>query len=420
MYGQLNLDNSYPVVTDFLEKQIMLKKILVIGFILSLIMIGMLPAQAEDTSAEQEQEVLARGVGAIIGGDAAKAEDDALANALRNAVEQVIGTMIQSEVIVQNYQTIEDNIYSHTQGYVKSYEVVSKTQRGENILEMTIRAVVKKGDLKNNLEAIGVLMSRKGKPRLMVLVDEKNMDTHYYTWAVDMNTTETELMNALLEKGFQFVDKEVAMRKIQKDMVLAALEGDESAAAKIGAQTGAEVLLIGKAYSKAASGGPSVLRQAGMVSCQASINLRAVRADDGTVLATSGQQAAAAHIDQLTGGTMALQRAARQIAGDISDKIINRWHKDVYTGTTINLRLLSVPTFSDLVKFKNLLPVLVRGVQQVYQRDYSGGTALFDLDVRGNASKVAEEMALKDFSPYRIEVVNVTQNTIVAKMIKIN
>ncbi len=368
--------------------------------------------------ASDEQEVVARGVGAIIGGDVAKAEDDALASALRNAVEQVIGTMVQSEVLVQNYQTIEDNIYSRTQGYVKRYEVVNKSQRGDNILEITIKAVVKKSDLKNDLEAIGLLISRKGRPRLMVIVDEKNMDEHYSYWSVDMNTTENEIMNQLLEKGFPFVDRQVAMKKLERDMIMAAVNGDETAARSIGLQAGAEVLIVGKAFSKPASGAPAVLRQAGMVSCQATVNLRAIRADDGTILATSSQQAAAAHIDQLTGGTLALKRAAKMAADELSDKIIARWQKDIYSGTTINLRLLNVGSYSDLVKIKNLLPVVIRGVQKVYQRDYSQNTAFFEMEVRGNANQVAEELVMKDLSPYKIEVMNVTQNTIVAKLVQ--
>jgi hypothetical protein len=400
----MNIKNFFYVLAGFL--------------VFSLTLPGLSSAQAQDMS--DEQEVVARGVGLIIGGDVAKAEDDAKASALRNAVEQVIGTMVQSDVLVQNYQTIEDNIYSHTQGYVQRFEIINKAQRNDNVLELTIKAVVKKGNLQNNLEALGLLMSRKGKPRLMVLIDERNMDAHYYSWAIDMSTSENEVMNAMLEKGFPFVDRQVALEKLKKDMVLAALNGDEKAAQSIASQTGAEVLLIGKAVSKQASGGPAVLRQAGMVSCQATINLRAVRADDGTILATTSQQAAAAHIDQLTGGTLALQRAAKSAAEDISGKIIAHWQKDVYNGTTVNLRLLNVETFSDLVKFKNMLPVYIRGVQKVYQRDYTQQTALFEVDIKGNANQLAEEMAMKDFSPYKVEVMNVTQNTVVAKLSKVN
>ena len=409
----------------FLENNMIKRNSLIHGFgLICLVGISIFLAQPTNVYEvdQMHQEVVARGMGAIIANDIAKAEDDAIANALRNAVEQVIGTMVESEVLVRNYQTIEDKIYSYTKGFVEKYDVLSRSQRGETIYEVTIKAVVKKGNLKDNLQALGLLIARKGKPRLMVIIDEKNMDTHYYYygWSIDMNTSENEVMNVLLEMGFPFVDREASMRKLQKDMVVSALEGNEAAAQSIATQTGAEVLLIGKAVSKAASGGPSVLAQAGMVSCQATLNLRALRADDGTILATTGQQAAAAHIDQLTGGTQALQKAAKNAAEDISSKIVDRWQKDVYGGTTINLRLLNVETFSDLVKVKNMLPHYIRGVVNVYQRDYSQKTALFELEVKGSANSVAEEMALKDFSPYQIEVINVTQNTIIAKLGKLN
>lgn len=366
------------------------------------------------SSAEEEQEVIAKGLGAVIGGDEAKAEDDALLNALRNAIEQVVGTVVESEVLVKNYQVVEDNIYSRSKGYVKSYQVIDRRFRSDNTLELTIRAIVKKGTLVNDLEAIGLLISRKGKPRVMVIIDERNMDAHYWWYTgLDMNTTENALMEVLLEKGFPFVDREVASRKIQKDAVLAALNGDQQTAQSIAQESGAEVLIIGTAVAKPSSNAPRVVRESGFVSCQATVNVRVIRADDGSIIATGSQQAAAAHIDQMTGGTQALQKAARLLAQELSDKIVNVWQKEVYSGTTVQLRILNVPAFSDLVKFKNMLKTYVRGVQNIYQREFSGGAALLDVEVQGNANQVAEELSLKDFSPYQITVENVTANSIV-------
>ncbi len=369
-------------------------------------------------TSELEKTVIVKGVGAIIGGDEAKAEDDAIANALRMAVEQVVGTLIQSDVLVQNYQVVESNIYSQSRGYVKSYRLIDKRMRGDNILEVTIEAVVKKSDLENDLQALGLLMARKGMPRLMILVDEKNMDQHFYSYSIDMNTTETELMNLLMEKGFTFVDRGVVMQKLRRDAVLAAVEGNTDMAKQIARESGAELLIVGKAFSKPASNVPSVVRQAGLMSLQATINLRAVRADDGRIIATTSQQAAAAHIDPLTGGTQALQKAARLAAQDLVRKIVQVWQKDVYAGTTIQIRILDVPSYEDLIKFKNMITSYIRGVKSVYQREFTGTVALLDVEVTGKASQVAEELSLKDFSPYHVDILNVSQNSLVIKLRK--
>lgn len=196
----------------------------------------------------------------------------------------------------------------------------------------------------------------------------------------------------------------------------AALEGDTKSAESIARESGAEVLIMGKAVAKEASGGPAVLRQSGMVSCQATLNLRAVRADDGTIIAVTSQQAPAVHVDNVTGGTQALIKAADLAANDLTTKILKVWQQDVYSGTTIQMRVMEVPSFADLSKFREMLKTHVRGVQNVYQREYSGGTALLDLDVRANASQVADELGRKDFSPYRVQVVNFSQNYLVIKL----
>ena len=121
------------------------------------------------------KEVVARGFGAILAGDEVKAREDAINSALRNAVEQVVGTMVESQVLVENYQTVEDKIYTRTTGYVQKYDIISTSKQFDNALEVTIKAVVKVSDLKSDLEAIGVLLSRKGKPRTMVMIEEKNI-----------------------------------------------------------------------------------------------------------------------------------------------------------------------------------------------------------------------------------------------------
>ncbi len=362
------------------------------------------------------QEVVAKGLGAIINGDEAKAADDALGSALRNAVEQVVGTMIESSTLIQNYQVVEDRIYNRTQGYVQTYEVLSQTKRGDNILETTIRAVVKKGNLEEDLAAIGLLLSRKNKPRIMVLVDERNMHHHYFYYNVDLNTSATEITNKFLEKGFKFVDAAVIKNKLNKDAVMAAISGDAASAQVIARESGAEVLLIGSAISRAARASSGVIRDAGMVSCQASLNLRAVRADDGSIIATAANQAAAVHVDQIAGGTQALIKASGMAAEELIGKILKVWESDVYSGATVQVRVLNIPSFNDLIRFKNMIQTYARGVQNIYQRDYSGGAALLDIELKGNANQLAEELAVKSFDPYNVDIVNVSQNTIVLKL----
>lgn len=366
---------------------------------------------------DESKQVIANGLGAILAGDEVKAREDALSSALRNAVEQVVGTMIESDVLVENYQTVEDKIYSRTTGYVQQYDIVSENKQSDNVFEVTIRATVKMSDLRNDLQAIGVLISRKGKPRTMVLIDERNITANYHQLIADLNTTETTIMNEMMNMGFPFVDAATAKRNIARDMAQAAIQGDAAAAASIATRLGAEILITGTAVSKVASGGPAVVRNAGFKSCQATLNLRVIRADDASIIAVASANDRAAHIDEVTGGSQALEKAAKKASSDLVDKIIKVWQQDVYSGTQVQLQVLNITSFSQLNIFKNSLSYYVRGVQGVNQRSFEGGSALFDIDIKGNAEQLASELEAKEIEGMKLQVIGLTANKVTVKIL---
>jgi hypothetical protein len=375
-------------------------------------------AQPAMQTQQEAKEVIARGLGAILAGDEVKAREDAISAALRNAVEQVVGTMVESEVLVENYQTIEDQIYTRTTGYVQKYDVLNQSKQMDNALEVTIKAVVKLTDLRNDLDAIHVLIQRKGKPRTMVLIDERNIGVNYYDYGIDLNTTETAIMNEMTGFGFPFVDAKQAEASIARDVVTAALQGDDRAAAGIAARAGAEIIITGKAIVKEASGGPAVMRNAGMKSCHANLNLKVIRADDAVIIASSSAYDRAAHIDEISGGTLALQKAAKKAADELKDKIIAAWQKDVYSATQVQLQVLNISSFSQLNVFKNSLKYYVRGVQSVNQRSFGSGTALFDVDIKGSAVQMASELEAKEIEGLRLQVIEQTANKITVKIVQ--
>jgi len=130
---------------------------------------------------------------------------------------------------VENFQLIEDNIFSKTQGYVQKYDVIREGKRNEQLYEVTVRAVVKMTDLKNDLEGIATLMRRKNTPRMMVMIQEKNIGEapgflHYFE--ADMNTAETAIMDAFMPKGFKFIDQATVKRNLKQEQAAAILEGD--------------------------------------------------------------------------------------------------------------------------------------------------------------------------------------------------
>lgn len=368
--------------------------------------------------AQDAQTVTATGFGAILAGDMVKAREDAINDALRKAVEQVVGLMIDSRTVTENFMLLEDKIYTKTAGYVQSYKEISSTTRPDNSLEVTVEAIVKTGDLKNDLDGILTTLRREGMPRTMVLVKEENIGQNQWHITSDLNTAETAIMNTLMGYGFPFVDASTSRNNIEKDAVMAAINGDAGAAAAIAKRSGAEILIVGSAKTTVTQ--LAMMKSSGMKTCSANMNLRVIRADDAVVIATSSARGVAAHIDELTGSSQALEKASNQAATELKDKIIEKFRENQYAHRQIQLQVLNISSFSQLSTIKNSLPYYIRGVKNIYQRNFENGSALFDIEISQTAETVASELSSKTIEGINLEIVGVTQNKVIARIAQEN
>ncbi len=386
-----------------------------------LLLTGLLIAWADGTAQQQTtddeaKEVVSSGIGSITGGDIAHARDDAIEDALRTGVEQALGMILSSESLVENFQLIEDKIFTKTQGYVQNYQVIRERKRNEQLYEVTVKAVVKMSALKDDLEGIRTLMRRKNTPRMMVMIDERNIGEapgvlHYFE--ADMNSAETAIMEALMQKGFKFVDQSTVKGNLKKEQAAAILEGDVSKAAALGRSVGAEVVVTGKALAKA-----TVVEVYGTQqrSQQATVNVRAIRSDTGDIIATTSGQGAFPHIDDVIGGTKAIQRACDQISETLVNQILDRWQADISSGATVTLNVRGITGFSMLSKFKASLPSYVRNANSIVQRNWSGQFATFEVEMTGNADDLAQRLSGKTIEGIHVKVIGLTQNSVTVEL----
>jgi len=371
---------------------------------------------AQGTGQGGTSEIEATGTGAILAGDVALARDRAIDDALRKAVEQALGTYLKSETIVQNFQVVDDNILAWSEGYVRNYQVVSEYKADENTYKVTLRASVEMSNLQKDAEAVQSLIAKMGNPRLMILINEQNIGESYDRYAyfsVDMTSAETVMLDEFNKQGFECVDPATAKENTARESILAALEGDAKAAAAIAVRQGAEVIITGKAFAKVASG----INLGGMKSCQANFTGRAIKADVATILATTSQHAAVPHIDEITGGTMAIEKASRLAATDLISKILAKWKEEFYKATTVKLQVLGIQTFSQASDFSSTVKYYIRGIKSVNQRNVAGGAAEYDVKITGNADQLARELERKDFEKFNVKVTAVTPNKITLRLL---
>ena len=200
---------------------------------------------------------------------------------------------------------------------------------------------------------------------------------------------------------------------MQADAAIAAASGNAKEAVALANQYGAEVILVGTAVAKAA-GTMAVLGS--MKSCQANVNVKAIRVDNASIMAVSSAQDKAVHIEEVTGGSMAIEKAAKKIVTDLRDKIIEQWNKEVTSSMNITLQVLGIKNMSQLQNFQTTLKFYIRGIESIEQRSFAAGTGVLDVQTKGNAQQLAQEMEQKNLEKFTVEVTGVSANKITIKI----
>lgn len=135
------------------------------------------PVKAQSLSQGDAVHVVAAGM-APLGEDPAASEEEAIGDAKRNAVEQVMGVFLRARTLGENAQVLQDAIDVRTEGFIRSWRLLPHSVHVEQIapgpngrlLCLQIEAEVAKLSAIHNLHDIRDAYNDLGKPRLLVKI----------------------------------------------------------------------------------------------------------------------------------------------------------------------------------------------------------------------------------------------------------
>lgn len=370
---------------------------------------------------EKADEILAAGQSVIYDGDTATARDRAIDDALRKAIEQAVGTMVSSDTVTENYQLISDKILSKSKGYVRRYTIESEGKQDAQIYEVKLRAEVASGPLKNDLDGTLAILKAKNMPRMLLMVSEQNVGQPgaSYWWGgssftTNLDAVENAIINTWIPKGISFVDRQAAMGKFKVGPALSGAAPTDSDIKEFAGNTGAEIVVIGKAV--ATDAGPIMGTQ--MHSIRGNLSARALDLDTGRILGTVTVSQVVGHIDPVTGGTQALTKVGEKAAAELLEKILAQWQSEIGGVANVTLTVTDVPNASALRKLIHAIEEQVRGVQQVRQRSFGKKTAILEVAVKGTVRDLEVELEAKKLGGFKLEVEGSSANTLTAVLKK--
>lgn len=122
-------------------------------------------------------------------------EEKATMEALRSAIQQVVGVFIDAETIVANEDVIKNQILDYSAGYIEDYERISTTPK-DGLIEVRLRAKVKRERLEARIKEV-------------IVVEQKIDGQKLFDIAAASAEKETDAAKLLLDIGREFPEKAV-------------------------------------------------------------------------------------------------------------------------------------------------------------------------------------------------------------------
>jgi hypothetical protein len=376
------------------------------------------PARSEQIEQTATLEVIGRG--RIYSDNVAKARDEAIADGLWNAVEQGVGLVISSEAVVDHFQLLSDRVYPQAEEFIHDYKVLTESKSGR-YYRLVVRASLLMATLRDRLQEIGILMTHKEMPSVLFLLSEHNIGqaSPRYSWAQSpfrglSPAVEDKLSTHFREKGFVVVNPET-LGSVAIDLGPEYGEPrlSDEAAVRLAGQVDAEVVIVGKGFARLTG---NVLGT-DMKSVEATMSVRAIRTDNGTVIGSSEATGAAVNANEMLADTEALALAASGVAEELSRQVTANWGREAHQSVLVELVVKGIREYADFVRFRTTIRNEIRGVRNVYLKAIKAGEAKMDVEVKGNSRMLADELLLKTFEGFVVNIFEVGPNSITLELV---
>lgn len=308
---------------------------------------------------------------------ASEAENDAL----RLAVENTLGVLVDSSTLVEKGAVIQDQIYTQSRGFVTDYRVIDERQDG-GIWNVTINAVVDdtpNSKLMNELTRLGIIEVQLRNPKIAVYVPE----SHSYG-RLPSSSGETAIVKALLDAGFSQVTEVGSRLNVANPLNMSAAE--MTAAAN---RFGVDIMIVGEAFSEELGDAAQWLpgnQRSNMQTSRARVEAKMFIVKSGQMIATDGKYGSGMDNSQAIAAKKALSAAGKEMGEYLVEQITG-----MYTSRQSLEVVVYGAAFQKINQVQSAIGA-VRGVKSCNLSSYENGCAVFIVMYSGSPQNLYSAM----------------------------
>ncbi|HUV77673.1 MAG TPA: hypothetical protein VMW06_06405 [Desulfobacterales bacterium] len=385
----------------------------IIRFIFLMFFLSVVCIPSKNVQAENQiptKTIVVIGTGNIQGENSARAREQAIANGLVSAVEDVAVELLPPESLARNFQTFNDLLNGQTGKFVQGYRVLAELPL-KNTYRVVVEAKVFSSRLKIFLSDAGILLSEKFLPKILVLISEQNIEDRSpaYWWGQKTNLKKAISVSTLLKtmenKGFPIIDYRGIPKNTFNDHTYDKPDLNDHQAVNLGLKVQADVVIIGTSVAKKT---PNIMGQ-NIRSFKGIVSARAIRTDTGQEIAATMQSAVTANTDDTAGVRDTLSDAGSLAGEALASQIVYAWQKDERQYNLVEIIVEGTDNLVNFEKFRRIITQM-SGVKNLQTKEMKADEVTITLEFQGDGKTLADALMLKTFESIGINIYEVSHN----------
>ena len=345
--------------------------------------------------------VIRDGHASILDENIVSGREEALNSALRGAIEYIMESMVDAEYLYEYTQLVERYILSDATAYILKYEVLKEGDVDAKSYALSVKADVDFLKLEQDLDRLGVLQHRLSSPDIVLIITELLPETILMN---EVQISETVIRREFKKSGLILIGSDMRSNNTLPKGMQYTYGSDIGEAIAIGNALSGDIVVIG--ISEVTLREHTDRKNIKMKNIVASINLKAVKLDNGIILAESSVSAVYSHSNSLIAAERAIGKASIKIVKMLSDEILSRWKTEVNAGRRVSLSVSNVTNFSQFNSVKSSLIYYLTGQVEVESRSFNGSRAEYSVVAASNGYKMASELEGKKIDEFNFKILS--------------
>lgn len=354
-------------------------------------------------SAESTVTLEAVGSSSIYGENVSRARELAIEDGMVAAVEQTVAAQLPVESLIQNFQVLDEILFSDTNDFIQGFKVLTEV-KGKDAYRVLVQATISQDLIRKRLSDAGIMVGEKPMPRIVLFLTEQKIgepapeSCPAQNAGSRMPAAAAAMARALKARGFTILDPEALGRELGVRSLSCRPDFINTEAAAAARSLMADIVVVGK--SKAALAANTMGDQ--IRSFSGEIEVRAIRTDTAETIAAVNEKAVVTGTDQAAGSRSALTDAGARAAAALAPEVLATWKAEKVV-EPVTMKVTGTQNLGHFVMFRRALAG-IQGVSELQTREMRADEATLVIKYDGSARDLAEALLRIPFESFGIDI----------------